>query len=228
MSSAAKVPAMRLIVLAMAFAVTAVFVEAAHTQRRVPERAPLRGFPIQVEEWRGRVSPDFDERVVRILGADEYLTRVYQQGAEPPVDLFVGYYGSQTTGAVIHSPLNCLPGAGWQFLDRERIDVEVTQGGQRHTGSPRPVTVNRVVMQKGEDQLVALYWYHERGRVVASEYASRVYMMLDAARYGRTDGALVRVVTPVEANGNATGEAARRLTAFVQTIFPLLGGYLPA
>ena len=220
--------ATRLVLLACAFAATAAFVEAAHTQRQIPKRPPLRAFPIQVEAWRGRVSPDFDERIVRILGADEYLTRIYQQGAEPPVDLFVGYYGSQTTGAVIHSPLNCLPGAGWQFLDRERIDLEVAPGQQRSPASSRAITVNRVVMQKGEDRLVALYWYHERGRVVASEYASRVYMMLDAARYGRTDGALIRVVTPVDTHGNATNEAARRLTAFVQTIFPLLGGYLPA
>jgi len=223
-----KISATRLILLACAFAATAVFVEAAHTQRQIPERPPLRAFPIQVAAWRGSVSPDFDERIVRILGADEYLTRIYQQGAEPPVDLFVGYYGSQTTGAVIHSPLNCLPGAGWQFLDRDRIDLEVAPGQQRSPASSRPITVNRVVMQKGEDRLVALYWYHERGRVVASEYASRVYMMLDAARYGRTDGALIRVVTPVNSHSDATDEAARRLTAFVQTIFPLLGGYLPA
>ena len=222
------ISATRLILLACAFAATAVFVEAAHTQRQIPKRPPLRAFPIQVAAWRGSVSPDFDERIVRILGADEYLTRIYQQGAEPPVDLFVGYYGSQTTGAVIHSPLNCLPGAGWQFLDRDRIDLEVAPGQQRSPASSRPITVNRVVMQKGEDRLVALYWYHERGRVVASEYASRVYMMLDAARYGRTDGALIRVVTPVNSHSDATDEAARRLTAFVQTIFPLLGGYLPA
>jgi len=221
------VSAARLIVLALVFAATAVFVDAAHTQRQIPKRPPLRAFPIQVEQWRGRVSPDFDERIVRILGADEYLTRVYQQGDEPPVDLFVGYYGSQTTGAVIHSPLNCLPGAGWQFLDRDRIDLEVA-GTQSGASSRRPITVNHVVMQKGEDRLVALYWYHERGRVVASEYASRVYMMLDAARYGRTDGALIRVVTPVDVHGNVTAEAAGRLAAFVQTIFPLLGGYLPA
>jgi EpsI family protein len=222
------ISATRLIMLACAFAATAVFVEAAHTQRQIPKRPPLRGFPIQVEAWRGSVSPDFDERIVRILGADEYLTRIYQQGAEPPVDFFVGYYGSQTTGAVIHSPLNCLPGAGWQFLDRDRIDLEVDAGRPQGHASSRPITVNRVVMQKGEDRLVALYWYHERGRVIASEYSSRVYMMLDAARYGRTDGALIRVVTPVDTHGNATDEAARRLTAFVQTIFPLLGGYLPA
>ena len=228
MTSGAGVSRMRLIVLAMAFAVTAVLVEAAHTQRQIPERPPLRSFPIQVQEWRGRVSPDFDDRIVQILGADEYLTRIYQQGAEPPVDLFVGYYGSQTTGAVIHSPLNCLPGAGWQFVERDRIDVEVTPGRLANADARRPVTVNRVLMQKGEERLVALYWYHERGRVIASEYASRVYMMLDAARYGRTDGALIRVVTPVDMHGHATDEAARRLTAFVRTIFPVLDGYLPA
>jgi len=228
MSGRMTISAARLIMLASAFAATAAFVDAAHTQRQIPERPPLRSFPIQVEGWRGRVSPDFDERIVLVLGADEYLTRIYQKEAAPPVDLFVGYYGSQTTGAVIHSPLNCLPGAGWQFIDRDRIDLEVAKGTQLNARSSQPITVNRVVMQKGEDRLAALYWYHERGRVVASEYASRVYMMLDAARYGRTDGALIRVVTPVDAHGNAADEAGRRLTAFVQTIFPLLGGYLPA
>ena len=83
-------------------------------------------------------------------------------------------------------------------------------------------------MQKGEEHLVALCWYHERGRVIASEYASRVYMMLDAAHYGRTDGALIRVVKPVDMHGHETDEAARRLTAFVRNIFPVLDGYLPA
>ena len=222
------ISATRLIALALAFSATALFVEAAHTERRIPERPRLRGFPIQIDGWRGRVSPDLDARLVEVLGADEYLTRVYQHGAGPPVDLFVGYYGSQTTGAVIHSPLNCLPGAGWQFLDRARIDLDVRGRTAPKAAPARPVTVNQVVMQKGDQRLVALYWYHERGRVIASEYASRVFMMLDAARYGRTDGALVRVVTPVDSHGHATGEGASRLTAFVRTIFPVLDGYLPA
>jgi len=221
-----KLSTVRLLALAAAFVATTAFVEAARTQRQIPQRPPLRSFPIQVDAWRGRVSPDFDERVVRILGADEYLTRIYQQGSEPPVDLFVGYYGAQTTGAVIHSPLNCLPGAGWQFVERNRIDLEVPSG-RRQAAVSRAVTVNRVVMQKGDEHLAALYWYHERGRVIASEYTSRVFMMLDAARYGRTDGALIRVVTPVDTPGDAA-EAATRLAAFVRTIFPLLDGYLPA
>jgi EpsI family protein len=228
MTGGARVSPMRLIVLAAVFIATAAFIETAHTQRRVPSRPSLRSFPIQVQDWTGHVSPDFDERVVRILGADEYLTRVYQRGAAPPVDLFVGYYDSQTTGAVIHSPLNCLPGAGWQLLERERVGVEVAGAEGQGRGGVRTIVVNRVLMQKGEDRMVALYWYQERGRVIASEYASRAYMMLDAARYGRTDGALVRIVTPVESAGHDAGDAAARLTAFVQTMFPLLDGYLPA
>jgi EpsI family protein len=226
-TNGSKISSMRLMVLAAAFVATAVVVETAQMQRRVPERPALRSFPLQIEDWRGRAFPDFDERVVRVLGADEYLTRLYQQGDAPPVDLFVGYYGSQTTGAVIHSPLNCLPGAGWVFLERERIGVEVPAGQSQGAGAGRTVIVNQVLMQKGEDRLVAFYWYHERGRIIASEYMSRVYMMLDAARYGRTDGALVRVLTPLDREGSA-GTAAERLTAFVQTIFPLLDGYLPA
>jgi EpsI family protein len=226
MTSGARLSPMRLIVLAAVFVATAALVETSQTQRTIPSRPPLRGFPIHINEWTGRVSPDFDERVVKVLGADEYLTRMYRQGAALPVDLFVGYYDSQTTGAVIHSPLNCLPGAGWQFVSRERVGLEVPASAPA-AGSARTVIVNRVVMQKGEERQVALYWYHERGRVVASEYMSRAYMMLDAARYGRTDGALVRVVTPAGTDG-AAEEAAARLTAFVQTIFPLLDGYLPA
>jgi len=195
----------------------------------VPPRVPLRGFPIQVAEWQGRAVPDLDAREVRILGADEYLTRVYRQGTGEPVALFIAYYGSQRTGAVIHSPLNCLPGAGWIPVDRRRTLVDV-DAAPFDEASPRGrrIEVNRVFIQKGEEQQLAFYWYQERGRVIASEYASRVFLMLDAARYGRTDGALVRVLTPVGFDAGDADRAASRLSEFVRTIFPRLNGYLPA
>jgi len=216
----------RLLTLAAAFVLTAALVETAASQRYVPPRPPLRGFPIQVGGWRGHVTPDFDARVVRVLGADEYLTRIYRQDAEPPIDFFVGFYGNQTSGSLIHSPLNCLPGAGWQILTRDEIELQVPSapGGN---APARAIVVNQVVMQKGDERLLALYWYQERGRVIASEYVSRVYMMLDAARRGRTDGALVRVVTPIEPDAPA-GAAARRLVSFVQSMFPILDTYVPA
>jgi EpsI family protein len=226
MTSRMTISAARLFWLAGLFVAVGLGVRSGRAENVMPSRQPLRGFPIQVGEWAGRANPDFDERVVRILGADEYLTRVYRQGTAPPVHLFIGYYGSQRTGAVIHSPLNCLPGAGWQPVDRRRVTVDLAA-----TGEPqrvRPIVVNRVIVQKGDEQQVAFYWYQERGRVIASEYASRAFMVLDAARYGRTDGALVRVITPAGSDAGDVEAAAARTIEFVRAMFPLLTGYLPS
>lgn len=223
------VSAARLAVLAGVFCAAAVVLRSARVEADVPPREPLRGFPIRVAEWQGRATPDLDAQEVRILGADEYLTRVYSQGTGAPVALFVAYYGSQRTGTVIHSPLNCLPGAGWIPVDRRRELMDV-DAAPLDEASPRGrrIEVNRVLIQKGEERQLAFYWYHERGRVIASEYASRAFLMLDAARYGRTDGALVRVLTPVGSDAGDADQAASRLVEFVRTIFPGLNGYLPA
>lgn len=228
MTARTEVSVARLVVLAGAFLAAAVAVRSNPAEGVVPLRQSLRGFPIRIADWNGRAQPDFDARVVRVLGADDYLTRVYRQGTAPPVDLFIGYYGSQRTGAVIHSPLNCLPGAGWQPVDRRRIPVQIDVARAGEPFGAHQIEVNRVVVQKGEDRQVAFYWYHERGRVIASEYASRVFMVLDAARYGRTDGALVRVITPIGSDPGGADAATPRLVEFVRAIFPLLNGFLPA
>jgi EpsI family protein len=217
----------RLIVLAAVFLAAAVVVRNARAEPEVPPRNPLRGFPIRVAEWDGRAAPDLDAREARILGADEYLTRIYRQGAGQPVALFIGYYGNQRTGVVIHSPLNCLPGAGWQPVDRRRLLIDVDATPIEASPRGRRIEVNRVVIQKGEERQLAFYWYQERGRVIASEYASRLFLMLDAVRYGRTDGALVRVITPIGSDADDGEGAVSRLIEFVQSIFPKLNGYLP-
>ena len=110
------------------------------------------------------------------------------------VGLYVGYHDSQRQGDTIHSPLNCLPGAGWQPLEQGRITVSVRDHG---TARPAPIEVNRVVIGKGLDRQLVLYWYQSHRRVVASEYWGKVYTVLDAMRYNRTDAAMVRVITPV-------------------------------
>ena len=42
----------------------------------------------------------------------------------PPVSLFIGYFPTQRTGQSIHSPQNCLPGAGWTFASSKTIYLE--------------------------------------------------------------------------------------------------------
>jgi len=217
----------RLLLLAAAFVATAIVVQNRRNERQVIPSEPLRAFPLHIGPWAGRQAATLDERVVRVLGADDYLSRVYTAGTAgttAPVDLFIGFYGSQRTGAVIHSPLNCLPGAGWQPVSRRRLQMNVA-GRQ---GISRRVEVNEVMVQQGEERQLAIYWYQERGRVVASEYTSRALMVLDAIRSGRTDGALVRVMTPAGIDASQDDAARLRLRNFVETVFATLDGYLPA
>jgi EpsI family protein len=138
------------------------------------------------------------------------------------VGLYMGFYGSQRQGDTIHSPLNCLPGAGWQPVSEGRLQIANADG------QGRDITVNRYVVQKGVERQLVLYWYQSHGRVVASEYTSKLYLIHDAIRLNRTDGSMVRVIAPIKVNAADEGAAAERLAEeFVRVIFPLLPAYLP-
>ena len=145
--------------------------------------------------------------IVTSLGVDDYLNRVYSRADGPPVAVYVGY-GSQRQGDSIHSPQNRSPGAGWQ---------PVESGRQLLGQGDAQVEVNRYVIAKGLNQQVVFYWYQGRGRIVANEYANKLFLMADAARLGRTNGGLVRLITPVvTTSAAATGE----LTDFARAAAP--------
>jgi EpsI family protein len=220
-----------LIVLSL-MAVAAVYTGRAGAAEEVAVRAPLAALPLEVEGWQGRDSAPFADDVVAQLGVDDYVNRHYARPAgsatldAPPdgwalygppatISLYAGYYASQRQGDTIHSPQNCLPGAGWHPVASGRMDLDA---------AGRVLTVNRYVIQKGLDRQVVLYWYQGRGRVVASEYANKALLMLDAARLNRTGGGLVRVMTPVVTTAEA---ATDELTAFVTALFPHLERHLP-
>lgn len=216
----------RLLALAGMFLVSAAALGRARVDDRVPSREPLRDFPMRIGGWTGQASPGFDTRVLEILGADEYITRVYRNASAAPVDLYIGYYESQRAGHVIHSPLNCLPGAGWRPVQSERVRLLVPASVPTAPGhARRDITINRLIVQKGEDHLEVFYWYQGRGRVTASEYKGKLFMALDALRLHRTDEALIRVMGPVTRDGAAAlGDAA----AFIEAVFPFVNRYIPS
>jgi EpsI family protein len=129
--------------------------------------------------------------------------------------VYVGYYASQRQGDTIHSPQNCLPGAGWR-------PVETGVAGL-HVGD-RTVPVNQFVIQKGLDRQVVFYWYQGRGRVIANEYQNKAFLMLDAARLHRTNGGLVRMMAPIVSTPDA---AKAELSVFAALLFPQLDRHLP-
>jgi EpsI family protein len=192
----------------------------------VPPRAPLAQFPMQIDEWRGIQEPPFEASILRVLGVDEYLTRAYFRPDRSGVGLYIGYYRSQRQGDTMHSPLNCLPGSGWEPVSQTYARIPIA--GAAADGGPSEITVNRYVVQKGLDRQLVLYWYQAHGRVIASEYWSKFYLIRDAVRLNRTDGALVRVISPILGEANEGEARAEQLgTAFVQTMFPRLSAYLP-
>ena len=187
----------------------------------VPLRESLNGFPMQIDRWTGREMPKFTDDIRAVLGVDEYVNRTYVAPGEPYSSLYIGYYQSQREGDTIHSPLNCLPGAGWIPMVTGKKQIQVAD---RAT----PIEVNRFVIQKGLDRQVVLYWYQSHGRVVANEYWSKIYMVYDAARLNRSDAAMIRVVSPVLPSEGGDAAAERRATEFVQAMFPRLSAYLPS
>jgi EpsI family protein len=123
-----------------------------------------------------------------VAGMTEYMARVYARDSVIAFSALVSYYDRQTQGKSIHSPKNCMPGAGWEILTTGTASVGVD--GRTHT-------VNRNILKNGPATAVVLYWYQGRGRVVASEYAVKWNLLRDAALLGHTEEALVRIVVPV-------------------------------
>jgi EpsI family protein len=176
---------------------------------------------MQIGEWRGVQEPPIEPRILAILGVNDYLSRAYFGPNRAGVGLYIGYYESQRQGDTIHSPLNCLPGAGWTPVSKTTLRIPFDGG------AGQGIAINRYVVQKGLDKELILYWYQSHGRVIASEYVSKFFLIRDAVSLNRTDGSLVRVIAPV--SPNERGEAAAESTAvsFVKELFPLLGTYLP-
>jgi EpsI family protein len=189
-------------------------------------KKPFVEFPLTIStHWRGK-ELGLQQDVLDVLKLTDYMMRVYvpivtePTGARHrpalPAYLYVGFYQSQRTGSGYHSPKNCLPGAGWQFVESEPVTV-TTPGGKE-------VTINKVLIEKGLDKQVIYYWYQDRGRVVASEYWAKAYLIWDAMTKNRTDGALVRISVPVAGDAE---EAYRHGFTFFQDLWPLLDDYLP-
>jgi EpsI family protein len=182
---------------------------------QVPPRVPLVEAPREVGGFHGHDAPAWDDDVVEQLGVDDYINRQYVAADGMPVAVYIGYYESQRQGSTIHSPQNCLPGAGWHPVLSERATI--------HAGG-RELPVNRFIIQKGMDRQAVYYWYQGRGRVVANEFANKGWLMLDAARLRRSDGGLVRLMTPID---TAPDAAFARLDAFTGAFLPHLSVHLP-
>jgi EpsI family protein len=184
------------------------FVLNARSQDSVPLAAPIKGVLAEKPGYRAQEQTLTDlER--EVAGMTDYVARVYVRDSVAAFTTFVSYYDRQTQGKTIHSPRNCLPGAGWEILTAGTTKVNVDGHEQ---------IVNRNVLKNGGATAVVYYWYQGRGRVEANEYAVKLNLLRDAAVAGHTEEALVRVVVPVQRAEPSDTAATRRVMADANTL----------
>ncbi|MGO9269612.1 MAG: VPLPA-CTERM-specific exosortase XrtD [Terriglobia bacterium] len=184
-----------------------------------PAREQLTDFPSQLGSWRMLRDDKIDPETLAVLKADDYLQRGYQNSEGQYASIFVAYYRSQQAGESMHSPKNCLPGSGWEPVESDRLLIGTDSAG-------RPIQVNRYVVENSEGKReLVLYWYQEQGRVIASEYWAKLYMIWDTIRSGRRDGAIVRVTVPML--GKEDSSALNAALDLVRTIIPILPRFVP-
>jgi len=173
----------------------------------IPDREFCFLFPMELGGWQGRrevmESLYFDK-----LQLDDYVLADYLSADGRPVNFYLAYYDSQRKGESVHSPRACLPGGGWEMesLERHYVDT-VTQ--------EKPV--NRAVIRKGNERQIVYYWFKQRDRWLTNEFAVKWYLLVDSLLRNRTDGALVRLVTPASdsADVELADEELRELALLV-------------
>jgi EpsI family protein len=133
----------------------------------------------------------------------------------------VAYYDKQTDGPLTHSPRECLPGAGWEFVSLQTIPAPVAAGDG--TG----FDLNRAVISDGETRMMMYYWYEQGGQRFTEESYARLHLLISSLRTGRTDGALVRLLTPFP-HGEDPGLAEARLSSFLKLVYPALEPHVGA
>lgn len=183
----------------------------------MPLRKRLDTFPASVGTWQAREGTQLDAEMMSLLKVDDYLMQRYVDRDGRTLWLYIGYWATQRKGSQIHSPRNCLPGAGWEPIEASHVTVSLP-------APYAPIVVNRYLIQKERSQQVVLYWYQSQGQAVASELSAKIEMVRNSITRNRTDGALIRLSGPVVEGARETTD---NLIRYIQAVYPVLGQHLP-
>jgi exosortase D (VPLPA-CTERM-specific) len=206
------------VVLAVLLIVSILLSHGVDFREKVPSSRPLDQFPLRISCWQG-VRTTMEKVYLDELKFDDYVMVDYKDPHGKMVSFYTAYFGSQTKGGSIHSPASCLPGGGWIFEDSGDVTFPLKNGA----GNMR---VNRANMQKEGVRELTYYWFPQRGRNLTNLFQLKLFTFWNALTRRRTDGALVRVVTPVYESEQLI-DADARLQGFTREITPVLATFLP-
>ncbi|MFL6466970.1 MAG: exosortase C-terminal domain/associated protein EpsI, partial [Pyrinomonadaceae bacterium] len=181
------------------------------------QRRQLSSFPM-ILDGSLKIGDDkrFSEETERVLGASDYVMREYRSPYGQKLNLFIGYYDSQRTGATYHSPRNCLPGSGWEMKELDPVQLSKPDGTN--------FEANKYLVQRGEYKGLMIYWFQGRGRTNSSEYWDKADTFKDSVLRNRSDGAIIRVMTPFGDDESASLQEAISLS---NSVAKRLSEYVP-
>lgn len=205
------------ITIAIIFLITLALTGFASHSEKIKPNKPFKEFPLTIDKWQGR-SGELDQDVYNILGVEDYILANYQKNSGERVNLYVGFYQSQKEGDIIHSPKNCMPGSGWKIIKTSLVPIALASG-------KKDTKVIELLLQKGAEKQVVLYWFQSRGRIIASEYMQKIWLVIDSVTKQRTDGSFVRLISPVVKSEAITLE---NLKEFAIKIYPFLNEHIPS
>lgn len=205
------------VVAAFLLCITILMSHGVEFREKVPIKKSFSTFPMQIGKWQGR-RHIMEQRLIDALDFSDYLLADYVNSKGETINFYVAYYESQRKGESIHSPTTCLTGGGWIFKDVGNVAVKIPG---RST-----FNVKRVVLKQPGARELAYYWFPMRGRLLTSAYQMKIYNFIDAVTMHRTDGALVRLMTPLGPDEvSLDGDA--RIQDFMKGGMPVLEQYLP-
>lgn len=185
----------------------------------IPDRHDFNEFPAAIGEWQGS-REKIEKNVLDVLKLDDYIMANYRRSNGETVNFYSAYYQSQRGGASAHSPRSCIPGGGWQIKDFQTTTLSSIEV------AGAPLTVNRLLIKKGDYGQLVYYWFQQRGRIITNEYLVKLYLFWDALTMNRTDGALIRVTTILRP-GDDPANADKRLLAFTQEMMAEINRFVP-
>ncbi|MEP6763187.1 MAG: exosortase C-terminal domain/associated protein EpsI [Gemmatimonadaceae bacterium] len=202
------------------------FISGIREQYVMKSTQPMSAIPTTFDGQKGRdIAIDTAEQ--RVAGMSDFSLRQFNPDTAHSFSIYVGYYDRQIQGKTIHSPKNCLPGAGWQILSNDRVAIPSVTGAQ----------ANRVLLTLNNSRALVYYWYQGRGRIEANEYRVKWDLLRDAALRGRTEEALVRIVVNLPPHRGNDADAAlaeadslvKRISApLVESVYKVLPPFGPS
>ena len=189
-----------------------------HTEYIHPNK-PFSTFPTQIGEWSGE-EYRLEEKIYKVLGVDDSFLGNYRTSDGRQVQLNIEFYQSQRKGDLIHSPKNCMPGNGWNIVHTSLEEITIPRG------NPGKYKVIKLILEKAAQKQVVIYWYQSRGRIINSEYMQKIYLVVDSIARHRTDGSLVKLITPVTHGEEDVG--LNVLKDFGVQLIPILYEYIPS